>query len=351
MFRYAGAAHPNFKDVLKMVARKDGYPVDKATYNAIMNGAVEAKTVTVQGASRRTVALADTFADARDAILEAKLPWEPVVSRFGSTKEVWEFLIENGLVGYMAMLRNLRNFEQANISDDHWKMVRHVLVDGAGNARQLPFRYVSAYFSVSGKKARTIVAEALEAVVRTGHGFDGSTAVLVDVSVSMDTSVSRDSVITIRAAAATLAGIIAKSGDADIICFSDRADEFQYDGLMPVMSIVEKILNWDSGGTYAEKAIEILGKHYDRVIMLSDMQTYGNSVQDALNQYEKKYGKTRYYSVNMAVYEVTPVTDRYEGITLMGGWSEKILDYVKEIENPRAVPVIEEIRKKYRVAA
>lgn len=352
IFRYRGTAHPNFKDVLKMVGRSDGYPLDKKTYDAIMNDTVETKTATVQGETRREVALADSFEDAKAAILSGRLPWEPVVSKFGSTKEVWEFLIENDLVGYMAMLRNLRNFEKALISDKHWSIVEKVLVDGAGKSRQLPFRYVSAYFSVAGNKARTIVAEALDAVVKNGeYKLDGKTAILVDVSGSMDTPVSGDSAITIRAAAGTLAGIIAKSSDADIVCFSDRADYFKYDGLYSVMHIVEKIMHWDSGGTYAEKAIEALDKHYDRVVMLSDMQTYGDSVQGELNKYEKKYGKTRYYSVNMGGYEVSPVTDRHEGIALMGGWSEKILDYVKEIENPRAVPVIEELRKKYRVGA
>lgn len=351
IFRYKGNSHPNFKDVLKMVGRSDGYPLDKKTYDAIMNDTVEVQADTVQGASRREVALADSFEDAKAAILAGKLPWEPVVSKFGSKKEVWEFLIENDLVGYMAMLRNLRNFEQVDISDAHWKLVRLVLVEGAGKARQLPFRYVSAYFSVSGNKARTIVAEALDAVLKNGgYKLDGKTAILVDVSGSMDIPVSGESVVSIRAAAATLAGIIAKSGDADIICFSTIADYFKYDGLYSVMHIVEKILHWDSGGTYAEKAIAAMDKHYDRVIMLSDMQTYGGSVQDELNRYEKKFGKTRYYSVNMGGYEVSPVTDRHTGVSLMGGWSEKILDYVKEIENPRAVPVIEEIRKKYRVA-
>lgn len=352
IFRYKGNSHPNFKDVLKMVGRSDGYPLDKKTYDAIMNDTVEVQTATVQGASRREVALADSFNDAKAAILSGHLPWEPVVSKFGSKKEVWEFLIDNGLVGYMAMLRNLRNFEQVAISDKYWEIVEGVLVEGAGKARQLPFRYVSAYFSVSENKTRTIIAKALEAVLTNGeYKLDGKTAVLVDTSGSMDTPVSGESVVNLRATAASLAGIIAKSGDADIVCFSTKAEHFPYDGLMSVMAIVEKIMRWYSGGTYAELAIRALDKHYDRVVMLSDMQTYGDSVQDELNRYESKYGKTRYYSINMAGYEVTPVTDRHQGVTLMGGWSEKILSFIKEIENPRAVPVIEELRKKYRVGA
>lgn len=350
IFRYKGNTHPNFKDVLKMVGRSDGYPLDKETYDAIMNDTVEAKTVTVQGSARRTVALVDSFEDAKQAIVDGRLPWEPVVSKFGSTKEVWEFMIENGLVGYMAMLRNLRNFESVDISNAHWSMVEKELVEGAGKARQLPFRYVSAYFAVSGNKARTIAAKALDAVLTNGeYNLDGKTAILVDVSGSMDGRVASGSDVSLRTTAASLAGILAKSGDADIVCFSDRADYFPYDGTMSVMTIVEKILRWTSGGTYAEKAIQVLDKHYDRIIMLSDMQTYGDSVENTLIDYEKKFGKTRYYSINMAGYEVSPVSERNGSVVLLGGWSEKVISFIKSIETPRAVPVIEEIRLKYRV--
>lgn len=349
VFRYKGTSHPNFKDVLKMVGRSDGYPLDKKTYDAIMNGTVE---TTVQGATRKEVAVAESFEEAKDAILAGKLPWEPVVSKFGSTKEVWDFLIYNHLVGYMAMLRNLRNFEQAGISEGSWHQVENELISGAGKSRQLPFRYVSAYFSMSGNRTRTIVAEALDAVLTSGdYHLDGKTAVLVDVSGSMDTSVSKDSMITIRAAAGALAGIIAKSADADIVCFSDRADYLKIDGTYSVMSIVDKILRHDSGGTYAEKAIQILNKHYDRVILLSDMQSYGTSVQKELDSYERKFGKTKFYSVNMGGYEVSQFSERCKDVVLLGGWSEKIVNYIKEYECPRQLPVIEEIRLKYRVTA
>lgn len=345
VFRYKGTAHPNFKDVLKMVGRSDGYPLDKKTYDAIMNDTVD---TTVQASTRKEVAIAESFDSAKDAILEGKLPWEPVVSKFGSTKEVWEFLLENELVGYMAMLRNLRNFEQAGISSAHWKLVRLFLIGGAGKSRQLPFRYVSAYFSVTGNLTRTIVAEALDAVLKNGnYRLEGKTAVLVDVSGSMDKPVSEKSEITIRAAAGALAGIVTKSADADVVCFHTTADYLKIDGTMSVMAIVDKILRHGSGGTYAEKAIEALNKHYDRIVLLSDMQTYGNSVQSELDSYERKFGKTKFYSVNMGGYEVSPFSEYRKDVVLLGGWSEKIVDYIKEYENPRVLPAIEVIREKY----
>lgn len=345
IFRYKGNSHPNFKDVLKMVGRSDGYPLDKKTYDAIMNDTVD---TTVQGATRKEVAMAESFDEAKDAILAGKLPWEPVVSKFGSTKEVWDFLIYNHLVGYMAMLRNLRNFEKADISEGSWHQVENELISGAGKSRQLPFRYVSAYFSVTENRTRTIVAEALDAVLTNGdYRLDGKTAVLVDVSGSMDSPVSEKSEITIRAAAGALAGIITKSADADIVCFYTTADYLKIDGTYSVMSIVDKILKHVSGGTYAEKAIEALNKHYDRVVLLSDMQTYGESVQGELNAYERKFGKTKFYSVNMGGYEVGLF--RNKSVVLLGGWSEKIIDYIKEYENPRVLPLIEVIREKYRI--
>jgi 60 kDa SS-A/Ro ribonucleoprotein len=349
IFRYKGNSHPNFKDVLKMVGRKNSFPVDKVTYDAIMNGTVE---TTVQGSTRKELAIADSFEEAKGAILKGNLPWEPVLSKFGSKSEVWNFLLENHLVGYMAMLRNLRNFELAGISYENWNRIEVELVGGAGKSKQLPFRYVSAYYSVSENRTRTIIAKALDAVLTNGdYRLDGKTAILVDVSGSMDTPVSEKSLVSIRAAAAAIAGIIAKSGDADIVTFHTDAKYLKIDGTYSVMSIVDRILSLPSGGTYAEKAILTLDKHYDRVIMLSDMQTYGESVQDTLVGYERKFGKTRYYSVNMGGYEVSPVSERNSSVVLLGGWSEKLLTYIGEIENPRALPLIEDIRSLYRVGA
>lgn len=347
IFRYKGNSHPNFKDVLKMVGRSDGYPLDKKTYDAIMNDTVD---TTVQASTRKEVAMAESFGEAKDAILAGKLPWEPVVSKFGSTKEVWDFLIYYHLVGYMAMLRNLRNFEQADISEGSWHQVENELISGAGKSRQLPFRYISAYFSVTENRTRTIVAEALDAVLTNGdYRLDGKTAVLVDVSGSMDSPVSEKSEITIRAAAGALAGIITKSADADIVCFNTAADYLKIDGTYSVMSIVDKILKHSSGGTYVEKSIAVLNKSYDRVVLLSDMQTYGDSVQKELDAYERKFGKTKFYSVNMGGYEVALFKEHRKDVVLLGGWSEKIVDYIKEYENPRVLPLIEVIREKYRI--
>ena len=41
-----------------------------------------------------------------------------------SKKQIWEQLIQNNQVPYLALLRNLRNILQANLSDDaHFKVL------------------------------------------------------------------------------------------------------------------------------------------------------------------------------------------------------------------------------------
>lgn len=59
----------------------------------------------------------------------------------------WEELIDSGRLGYMAMLRNLRNLLEANVSSEHIDKVCGVLSSAAqvAKAKQFPFRYLSAY--------------------------------------------------------------------------------------------------------------------------------------------------------------------------------------------------------------
>ena len=55
-------------------------------------------------------------------------------------------------MGYMAMLRNLRNFDEARIDDDVRKHVKAVLTDAeeVKRSRQFPFRFYSAFKATGG---------------------------------------------------------------------------------------------------------------------------------------------------------------------------------------------------------
>src|SRR5699024_8232060 len=86
----------------------------------------------------------ELFRKILDDTLETPYTWETELSARGSTKEVWDELIASGRVGYMALLRNLRNIIKsgANITP-----VLAVLSDPVQvkKSKQFPFRFFSAY--------------------------------------------------------------------------------------------------------------------------------------------------------------------------------------------------------------
>eukprot|EP00049_Salpingoeca_infusionum_P007618 m.123911 g.123911 ORF g.123911 m.123911 type:complete len:2859 (-) comp13763_c1_seq1:490-9066(-) len=79
--------------------------------------------------------------------LKVPMTWETQVSAEGNVAKVWQKLIDQRKLPFMAMLRNLKNLIVANISDDHHKQILQKLQDGGtiATSRQFPFRFFSAF--------------------------------------------------------------------------------------------------------------------------------------------------------------------------------------------------------------
>ncbi len=112
-------------------------------------------------------------------IQEAGLTWENVVSHLGSSAAVWELVIP--VMGEMALTRNLRNFEQAGISDAAWSEVRRRLED-VEQSVQLPFRFFAADREVTSARAKEIVSAMLDRACAALADLPGVSVVLNDNS-------------------------------------------------------------------------------------------------------------------------------------------------------------------------
>lgn len=91
--------------------------------------------------------------------LETPYTWETELSALGQQKfqneaqktaafqTKWEELIDSDKLGYMALLRNLRNILQANVSPKHIEKVCTRLADAneVARSKQFPFRFLAAY--------------------------------------------------------------------------------------------------------------------------------------------------------------------------------------------------------------
>lgn len=89
--------------------------------------------------------------DSQKSNTRMKLPipetWETQISMKGNKASVWEQLIDNKKLPYMAMLRNLRNMIKSGISEKHHQWVIKKLKDEGAvvNSKQFPFRFFTAY--------------------------------------------------------------------------------------------------------------------------------------------------------------------------------------------------------------
>lgn len=71
--------------------------------------------------------------------------------KIAASRETWEGMIDSRKLGYMAMLRNLRNFIQDDISMEHVDKVCAFLTNrkAVANSKQLPFRFYTAYREIN----------------------------------------------------------------------------------------------------------------------------------------------------------------------------------------------------------
>ncbi|XP_045678527.1 telomerase protein component 1 isoform X1 [Phyllostomus hastatus] len=77
--------------------------------------------------------------------------WERELSLRGNKASVWEELIDNGKLPFMAMLRNLCNLLRVGISARHHELVLQRLQQAKSiiHSRQFPFRFLNAHDSIN----------------------------------------------------------------------------------------------------------------------------------------------------------------------------------------------------------
>ena len=153
--------------------------------------------------------------------------WNSIISNAdNSTKEKREKNWRKAISGmpHMALLRNLRNLAENGIDVSE---VRDNLVGGVADGKQLPFRYLSAFYSL-GKYPdyQDAVEECLEASMENVPHFRGRTACLSDNSGSArGTMTSELGTVKISDIGNMMSVITAKSSDNGYVgIFGDRLE-------------------------------------------------------------------------------------------------------------------------------
>jgi hypothetical protein len=217
-----------------------------------------------------------------ETLRRAGITWEALAGWLQGPMDAaaWEAIIPS--MGYMALLRNLRNFDQAGVSDRVAEQVCARLSDPeqVAKSRQFPFRFLSAYDAAPSLRWGHALEKALQHSLTNLPTFGGRTLVLVDTSASMtSTALSARSTITpLKAAAVFGVALAAKGEQVDLVGFADGVFDHP---IGPGASVLREINRFTARvgevghGTQLHNALytSIRRRPCDRVIVISDMQT------------------------------------------------------------------------------
>jgi 60 kDa SS-A/Ro ribonucleoprotein len=321
-------------DVLRLIARKKNWPVSEALRNYLVNDVVDADALPKIGALKALLQKDSIDAEAEELIRKSHVTWETLISKFGSSKENWERVIPN--MGYMALLRNLRNFEEKGV--DLAPVLKRISdPNEVKRSKQLPYRFYSAYKQVSNSKVQRAIAQAFEHSI-SNVTLPGATGVAVDHSGSMDSPLSDKSKMSYFDVGAVLGAIVAKKAeDSVVVTFGNHAKRVDLNPDDTMMTNIEKIKKTYVGhSTNAHEAFNIFDNaDLDRIVVISDMQCYGGNTaywNTGLNsrweQYRKAHPKAYLYSLDVHAYGTKQIPSYDNHAVTINGWSDKVIDFM-----------------------
>ena len=195
--------------------------------------------------------------------------WEVQLSAGADKKETFERLIREKKLGYFALIRNLRNMEQAGVDVE---LVREAILARKGGAEKiLPFRYIAA--ARHAKQFEPELDMAMQAALAELPKLVGTTIVLVDNSGSMAARLSRKSDMTRSDVAAGVA-IVARSvcESVRVFAFSDNCVEVPPRTGMALRDAIHTATSL--GRTQLGAAVVAVSNlPHDRLIVITDEQS------------------------------------------------------------------------------
>jgi hypothetical protein len=240
--------------------------------------------------------------------------WEVELSAGKDKRETFERLIRENKLGYLALLRNLRNMIEAGV--DEQLVAQAIIARKGGAERVLPFRFIAA--ARAAPRFEPYLDQALCETISELPVLPGKTIVLIDVSQSMEAKLSARSDMTRMDAAAALGAIV--TGTLQVFTFSNQTVEVPpRRGMAGVDVILRSQMH---SGTYLGNAVKHAnGLPHDRLIVVTDEQSH-----DPVPRPSAECA----YLINVASYQ-NGVGYR-DGWVHIDGFSESVLRYIHAIE-------------------
>lgn len=278
-----------------------------------------------------------------EVVRDAGMTWEDTLSAIGSKVDkarLWETMIPS--MGIMALIRNLRNFDEAGVSDKTAGLVIAKLTDPEeiARSRQFPYRFLSAYRAAPSLRWGHALETALRLSTANVPTFEGDTLVLTDTSASMRGTVSDKSKVRHLDVAALVAFTLAhkSTGNVDLVQFAD------YSAKVPVTkggSILRDLDAFDrlvGNVGHGTNTVSALLNHYKgqrRVVICTDGQ-YGWAHQNFPELSSAIPADVPLFQIDSTGYAASSVDtsrpNRYE----VGGFSDKLFTMISMLDGGRS---------------
>ncbi|MFF3287703.1 TROVE domain-containing protein [Streptomyces sp. NPDC003023] len=208
-----------------------------------------------------------------ERLARAGMTWEALAGWLQGPMDAaaWEAVIPS--MGPMALMRNLRNFDQAGVSDEVAARVAARIADPevVARSRQFPFRFLAAYQHAPSLRWAYALELALGHSLANVPALPGRTLVLVDRSGSMWAPLSDRSELN-RADAAAIFGtaVAMRAAEADLVQFGTGHSVIVHDREESVLKVLGRFGNL--GGTDTTAAVRAHYRGHDRVLIVTDEQ-------------------------------------------------------------------------------
>jgi hypothetical protein len=285
-----------------------------------------------------------------EEVKSAGLTWETALSMAGSKVDkgkLWEALIPS--MGVMALARNLRNFDEAGVSDTVAAQIcaRFADPEEVAKSRMFPFRWWAAYKHAPSLRWAHALEQALGHSLANVPRLKGSTLILVDRSPSMfpgyGFSTPNQSDITLAEQAAVFGSALAlRAEKPTLVEFGGQSKGIAVPRGGSVLKLIEKYGQID--GTDIPTAVKRHWYAHDRIVIVTDEQTrpgwlpsnmhrYGGMQETQIDDLVPK--TTPVYMWNMAGYKPGAMPSGTTGRHTFGGLTDHAFRLVPLLEAGR----------------
>lgn len=265
--------------------------------------------------------------------------WETEFSRNGqlhvreqkTKNQIWNELFNSGKLGYMALLRNLRNIETECDSTFIKRVAERIQnEDQVARSKQFPYAFLTALENVTNGVLRQALNIALMHSCSNIPNLGNKICIIFDKSGSMGSFESKSAM---QSAGIFASAIIRSHQDSDTIHFCTFASSAHLNTDARPLNTFESVKAYVSnknvgGSTQFNTALQSTrGQDYDAVFVLSD----GDVNQTSLSQANNAWPKATKVIFN---FNGSPTTPFKEGNSVfLTGLSGKIFQYLKFLKS------------------